>query len=386
MRNRLTAIGLILCLIWAACLPNAAIASDAEDIVIGSKYTLNSEILGEEKEISVYLPYGYDDGQDSYPAFYLLNGESMYQLAGAATAIEDLDGKGKVPQMIVIGFGSDNNMRDYFPFQYQDREGTGQGDRFLEFITKELIPWTDRTFRTNSYRILCGASNAGLLTVYTLFSQPAAFSAYIAPSPSVGWFKDSMLEKAAAAFNNPETATHPIYMNYATDDYERIVTSAMPEFTQEFEMGAPESMRWKMEVLDGLGHVPYISVHNGLLFLFSGWQCTHEIAIEGGVAGVKAHYAGLAERFGFPAKPGAGLLMDLGGHYFRARDWPKAAEAFRFYTEQYPGSTRAHFFLGESFNRQGDSAKAIECYRKTLEIDPEYARAANRLKELGVKI
>ena len=389
MLHQNSAIRLMLCLAAMVCLSiTTAIADDiqTEDIVIGSQYKLSSEILGEEMTISIYLPYGYEDSKDSYPVFYLLNGESKYNLAAAATAIEDLDGKGKVPQMIVVGFGSPNNRRDYFPFQYQDRKESGQGDRFLEFVTKELIPWTDRTFRTNSYRILCGASNAGLLTVHALFSQPESFNAYIAPSPSIGWFTDSMLARAAAAFESPEIASHPIYMNYATDDLQRIVTSAMPDFTKAFETDAPAAMRWKMEILDSAGHVPFISIHNGLLFLFPDWQYTHEMALEGGLAGVKAHYAGLSERFGFTARAGSGLLIYLGGHYFRGEDWPKAIEVFQFYAGQYPGSARAQFFLGESYRRNGNNEQAIECYKKTLEIDPEYTRATSRLKELGVEI
>ena len=38
---------------------------------------------------------------------------------------------------------------------------SGNADRFLEFVARELIPWTEKTYRTSELRVLAGHSAGG---------------------------------------------------------------------------------------------------------------------------------------------------------------------------------------------------------------------------------
>ena len=50
----------------------------AQDIVIGEKQLFSSQILGEEREIYLALPEGYEQSNESYPIIYILDEKSCF--------------------------------------------------------------------------------------------------------------------------------------------------------------------------------------------------------------------------------------------------------------------------------------------------------------------
>ncbi len=56
-------------------------------------------------------------------------------------------------------------------------------DKFLDFITSELIPEVEKDYKTTT-RILNGHSFCGSFTVYALIHKPRHFDCYIASSPT----------------------------------------------------------------------------------------------------------------------------------------------------------------------------------------------------------
>src|SRR5690554_6199814 len=83
MRGRtiLGAMALALAVMTAA---PAALAQPAEEpaaapIVIGTSWALPSAIYGGTREINVWLPPGYDEGEARYPVLYLLDGGVVWQ-------------------------------------------------------------------------------------------------------------------------------------------------------------------------------------------------------------------------------------------------------------------------------------------------------------------
>ncbi len=358
-------------------------ATENNDIVIGKTHKIESKILSEERTISVILPIGYQDNNFRYPVAYALDGNFVTRLMYASSTMEHLDGLGKVPQMIIIGIDTPNTVRDYFPTELEGRPGSGQADNFIKFISDELKPWVDSTYRTVPFNILCGASNSGLLTVYTYLTKPDIFSAYLAGSPSIGWCKEFILEKISERFTKDIQTAPAIYMNYATDDIESIVLSAMPDFVNSLETNIPKQIRWEMEILENAGHVPFVSFYNGLEFIFPDWKCPQDSMTENVLDGLRSHSDYLEEKYGFPHRIPSGELTNLGGDYFREENWQKAIDVFRVYSMEYPKSERALYYLGETFRRKGDIDSAVVYFEKTLEIDPDFTRAQQKLDEIN---
>lgn len=363
-------------------LSSSAAVQDGDNLDIGQYRIVKSSILGEDRPLSIYVPAGYEGGTDNYPVLYVLYGEGKINVMLAASTMEILDGLSRCPQMIVVGIHSTDSPRDHFPTEVARLPGSGGSDKFLDCITEEIVPWVEANYRTQPYRILYGASNAGLFTTYSYLTRPEAFSAYIAPSPSIGWCTDFMMEKANAFFDDPEGLRPPLYMNYSTDDLESIVLNGAPQFFELFAERAPQPSFWFTEILENEGHIPYISFYNGLQFIFPAWQCPAEKIASEGLDGLKTHFQALADDYGFEVKVPSLLLQDLGYDSYLAEDLETAEEVFRYYTEAHPSIPMSHYLLGAILEKQTDTAAAIECYKKCLELDPEHSRAKAKLDAL----
>ncbi len=374
------------CLVLANLFPMLSVSSDTvdqNDIVIGTHRVIRSEVLDEGRTLSIYLPYGYDESNDRYPVLYLLDGHVTARLMLAASTMELLDADGKMPQMIIVGIDAPNAARDYFPFALENRPESGRAEKFLKFIADELIPFVDSSFRTHPYRVLCGFSNSGLFTLYATLSRPDVFQGSIAASPTVGWSTEFILSMADTAFRTSSFSHCRLYINYATDDLERLVTEAAPKLQESLAGRAPVNLAWTIEKLEGAGHVPYLSMHNGLSFVFEGWRFPAERIIELGLNGVKAHYSRLTEQYGFPVKIPSAILFELGRQYLRDSSFVDAIPVFQAYVEAYPRSVRGHYLLGESLLQNGDLNQALEYFKKALEIEPTFAPAKRRLESMA---
>ena len=62
-------------------------AQDETPIIIGTQYMLQSDVLGDVREINVWLPAGYEEGRDIGGTVYLLDGaldQDFQHIAGLA--------------------------------------------------------------------------------------------------------------------------------------------------------------------------------------------------------------------------------------------------------------------------------------------------------------
>jgi enterochelin esterase-like enzyme len=69
----------IVCAFLCTCC-SATVELDAttEQIVLGTKYTIHSEILGDDRSFIVNLPEGYESTELRYPVLYVLDAEYFY--------------------------------------------------------------------------------------------------------------------------------------------------------------------------------------------------------------------------------------------------------------------------------------------------------------------
>jgi len=241
----------------------------------GRKYQkIYSQYLEEKRLLRVHLPQGYGKSQERYPVFYLLDANNSIYFSRAAENIDKLGGN-QVPKMILVGILNTNRNRDMLPTEskyFKNMISSGGGaDKFLKFITRELIPFIDKKYRTRDFRILYGGSDAGLFTVYSLLAEPGSFSAWIAVSPCLGHCPALINGMADQLSSTRKLLKKVLYIIYGEHDYP-LVTMAVPSFVNRLQEANPEGFRWKARMIKGEGHIPVSSQYNGLKFIFSGWE------------------------------------------------------------------------------------------------------------------
>ena len=134
-------------------------------IVIGTKHSIKSNVLNENREYWISLPDSYNKKESSYkkyPVLIVLDGNVHFKsIAGIVNYMSsDVYRSCKIPEMIVVGIQNVDRRRDYTPDKIITvrENNTGGGDSFLGFLQDELLHELDQKFRTSPYRILFGHS------------------------------------------------------------------------------------------------------------------------------------------------------------------------------------------------------------------------------------
>lgn len=181
---------------------SAAVAQTSDTtIIIGKVESMYSNILKEESEICVYVPY-FDPlfAKKRYPVVYLFDGDGHFHyVTGMIQQLSQSNGNTVLPEMIVVGITNTDRLRDLTPSQqssapYSNRT-SGGGEIFTSFIEKELIPHIDSLYPTAPYRVLIGHSIGGLMVINTLINHTNLFNAYIAIDPSMWWDNQKLLRQ-----------------------------------------------------------------------------------------------------------------------------------------------------------------------------------------------
>lgn len=79
-------------------------------------------------------------------------------------------------------------------------------------------------------------------------------------------------------------------------------------------------------------------------------------------------------------------INTLGYQWMRSENLEKARRLFEMNVKAFPKSANVYDSLAESYLEGGNKAKAIELYKKALEIDPRFQNAKNMLEKIGVKV
>lgn len=376
----LTIIGLAF--FWMNDPSNAQISK--EDIIIGKHIKLYSDILREERSILIHLPTGYEKSQEKYPVLYVLDGGSIPSFAIVTGTVERL-AYVTIPNMIVVGIRNTDRDRDMFPMQLENSRTSGGADNFIDFFLKELIPYVDKNYRVENFRILSGTSNSAFFTIYVLLKKPNLFSSYVASSPTrLEWFGDPLYKKFDELKKNNISLNKTLYLIYGENDY-RSILKAIPKFKKIIEENTPDEFRWKVVLMKSEGHVPSNSVSKGLQFVFSGWKYPREKLKETALNEVNKYYNQLNEKYGLDAKISKMVLLNLGSDLVKENKINEALEVYQLNIKLYPGNSYAHYYLGLAYEKIGEKTLAIKHIKKTLDMLPTWVSAKRKLEELNKK-
>ena len=198
----------------------SAVSGDGKPFVLGVTREIQSAELAEKRILNVYLPEGYEkDNSSKYPVIYLLDGsadEDFIHVVGLVQ-FNNFSWINRVPKSIVVGIANVDRRRDFtFPTSVTEEKAkfptTGQSDKFIRFIEKELQPFIEKEYRTNNSKMIIGQSLGGLLATEILFKKPMLFDKYIIVSPSLWWDNGSLLNQNPIALQKDLTQKTDVYI------------------------------------------------------------------------------------------------------------------------------------------------------------------------------
>lgn len=344
---------------------------------LGTRHRLTSTVPGEERELWIRTPPSYGRSRVGFPVLYVLDADVHFR---HATALVDfLAYYLRAPEMIVVGVLNTNRTRDFTPPRAGQAAEAGGADRFLRFMTEEVRKYVNREFRAEPFSVLVGHSLGGLFAVNTLAQQPAAFSAYIAISPSLYWNDSAVVEAMRrSVVAEKDRPAGFLYLALGEAEPPTIATSTR-SLRATLQTSAPESLRWNFAEFGRENHltVPYPALHGALRWLFDLWllpidPTAARIAAEGKLDAFDAHFVSLSKRYGYNVQPTELVISMIGDRLYRSRDFDEAISLFRRRVQLYPESPEAHDELARGYEAAGQRALALESYERA------YALAASQ--------
>jgi len=387
----------------------------SNDIVIGKIDSINSTILNEERKIWVHVPEDNSEGlheKKNYPVVYVLDGDTHFDsVVGMLRQLSSVYRNGICPEMIVVGIPNTNRVRDLTPTKGKpgpwvgpDRvANSGGGANFMSFIQKELIPYIDSNYPTQSYKMLIGHSFGGLTVMNTLVHQPNLFDAYVAIDPSMWWNDSKLLKKIKQHTFDEKYNKKSLYLGIAntmskgmdisnvkkdTTYQTKHIRSILELNTFLKENQKELSFKGKYYENENHGSVPLITEYDAFRFIFDFYKLKAEREADeyldpesNFLEKTVYHYIKISNVFKTKVSPDEGFINYLGYHRMKIKQFKQSEEFFKLNVANYPKSFNAYDSLGDFYAVNGVKEKAIENYKKSISLNKS-SILITKIKEL----
>ena len=379
MMNRVSSLWI---LVLVLCMGTARAGTP---VVIGQAERIHSAVLNEDRDYLVALPKSYGWARDRrFPVLYVLDGKDhFFHTAGSVGYLAE---QGEIPEMIVVAIGSTVRVRDFTQTDWPAGWiGGGGAGNFKRFLSTELIPKVDRTYRTDGFRVLSGHSAGGQFALYCLTSEPSLFQGYLALSPSLEWDDNLPQRSLEKSFKSTRNLKAFLYVARSDDsgrplaDYERLV--------ETLRATSPQGFRWHSQAFPDETHggIALLAQIDALRHLYAGYLFHNDMLVKG-FPFAQQHFENVSKTVGWPLPIPESVINDLGYAALSQQKTQDAIALFKRNVEANPDSANAYDSLAEGYAKAGmwkDAAHATDKAAKlAIEFDhPDRAKFIERAKK-----
>lgn len=334
---------------------------------------INSLKLGEERQIKVQLPRGYNsDTKKTYPIFVVLDGDYMFEaVAGNVdyfTYWEDM------PEAIVVGVNQMEKRFDDCMYSEQNSLPIETGAAFFEFIGMELMAHLEKKYRVGNFRVAVGhGETANFINYYLLKPQPL-FKAYISISPNLA---PQMIEYLPEALGKTQSKTF-YYLANTNNDASSVkdMTAALNSDLSAIEN---DNVVFRFDSFDGPSHysVPTHAIPSAIEGIFKVFQPISkkeykDVILELEISPVvylQEKYQSISDLFGIDKKI---LLND-----FKAISAAiEKNELYEYYEDlgkmarkAYPETLLGTYYIARFYEETGEPKKAMRTYQSAYTLE-----------------
>ena len=165
------------------------------NVCLGEKHHIISSVNGKTYELIIQIPSSYfSDTLQKFPVVYFCDG--YYDFPLFTSIYGNLMYDQRISECFLVGFSYVGENIDYGPLRFHDYLPTysetnkfgGGAAEYLKIVENDFIKYMESNFRIDeTWRALGGSSAGGMFCLYSLFSKPELFNAYMAISPAAEW-------------------------------------------------------------------------------------------------------------------------------------------------------------------------------------------------------
>lgn len=327
---------------------------------------INSEKLGESRQLKIQVPRNYDTSDKKYPVVVVFDGDYLFEIVAGnvdyAAYWEDM------PEAIVVGINQYQKREADCYYSEQNSLPIETGAAFFEFVSMELIPFIDKNFRTENFKVAVGHGQTANYINYYLLKGVPLFQAYISLSPSLAPdMKTYLTEKM------PKLEQKIFYYLAAASNDKGNIKEETEALAKSISSIENDNLLDHSEVFTDATHysLPAQAIPKALQKIFLVFQPISlkeyketVLNLEGNpVDYLKEKYETIETLFGIK-KP---ILIND----FKAIEAAiKKKEKYEYFEDlgnlarkEYPDTLLGHYYLGRFYEETGKSKKAMKTYQ-----------------------
>ncbi|MDX1536517.1 alpha/beta hydrolase-fold protein [Arsukibacterium sp.] len=355
--------------------------------------TLYSDVLSENRTITVQLPKSYNASPDKhYPVIYRLDGKSNIPLVSAV--LERLQKTNAAPEVIIVAIENTDRLRDFYPTVNQEPQGPvgigGGAPKFLKFIENELIPFVDKKYRTHDFKVIAGASAAGVFVLYALQTNPELFHAHLAYSAAVWWNYGASAKSTKAFMSETKKLDTYLYMNIGEES--GVMRERYNDLQSFISANRPEGLTLINDEFDNVPHglTSAAGIFNAYQNLFLPLRMPLR-DYTGDTSSIADYYQRLSAQYGEQTVPPEWMVRELAYHFVNIGNFEQAIKLFKYDILLYPEKPDAYNGLAYGYEQSEKYEASLAEVNKAIALsgkdddgyDVYLARKQRLLKRLA---
>jgi uncharacterized protein len=327
-----------------------------------------SKKLNAERHLLLKLPKSYNiDAKKTYPLIVILDGDYLFQAFDGALEYggywDDL------PEVILVGIMQNKNEERFDDTYFDEENGLPDdtGAAFFEFITNELMPHLEKTFRIAPFKVIAGHDlTAGYLN-YFLLREKSIFDGYLSFSPE---FASEMTTRIANRLNNIEKKTY-YYLSTADGDLKSMRDEILALNT-EITATKGKNTLYAFDLFENASHYSLVlhSIPKALYHLFAIYQPITMTEFQEKIVALEYGYVNYLESKYLELEKSLNIKIPIRINDFKAieaailknKAYNEFEELSILARKSYPNTMLADYHMALMFEKKEDYKRAQRYY------------------------
>ncbi|HLV39564.1 alpha/beta hydrolase [Xanthomarina sp.] len=333
----------------------------------------NSSKLGGTRQIKIQLPRGYDAFPNKkYPIIMVFDGDYMFEAVSGNVDFyaywEDM------PDAIVVGINQVDTRSADVSYSEINSLPIDAGAAFFEFVGMELIPYLDKTYRTEKFRVAIGHGETANFINYFLLKGDPLFKAYIAISPDLAPNMMTYIPERLSKFQTK------IFYYLATSDNDVATIKARSEALNTAITGIDsKNVLYSYKKLEEPSHysLPVYVIPDALRKIFLIYQPISKqeyrdtiLKLESSpVVYLEEKYQTILDLFGIDKQILLNDFKAIEAAIEKTEKYEYFEDLGKIARKQYPKTMLGSYYLARFYEETGESKKAMKTYQSAFVLD-----------------
>ncbi len=351
---------------------------------------VNSSILGESRQIKIQLPRNYEESDKKYPIVFVMDADYLFEIV--AGNVDYYSYWEDIPESIVVGINQIDKREADCLYSEQNSLPMETGSKFFEFVGMELIPYVERNYRTESFRVAIGHGVSANFINYWMLKPIPLFQAYVSISPDLAPDMTQFLTERIGTLKEGKTF---YYLATSDSDVKRIraETEALNKSISSIDN---KSVLRTYDMLKGPSHysLPAHAIPKALESIFLVFQPISKreykeviLELDGSpVDYLIEKYTTIKELFGIDKKILINDFKAVAAAIKKKEKWEYYETLGSLARKQYPETLLGTYYMARFFEETGEPKKAMKAYQNGYVLNEIGGITKDRMLEQAEQI